>query len=138
MNKKLIATLLAAGIVLSVASCNKEEEQTTEAPAVITETKVNEPEKETWEGKWEDPETGEHMEIYELSAAGFKVHFYHEMEGNIELYEYDMEFDNAEQTIASQTGDADSNGGWEYTFILGSGQMTVKDKHSDHIYYRAN
>lgn len=138
MNKKLIATLLAAGIVLSVASCSKEEEQTTEAPAVITETKVNEPEKETWEGKWEDPETGEHMEIYELSAAGFKVHFYHEMEGNIELYEYDMEFDNAEQTIASQTGDADSNGGWEYTFILGSGQMTVKDKHSDHIYYRAN
>ncbi len=138
MNKKLIATLLAAGIVLSVASCNKEEEQTTEAPAVITETEVNGPEKETWEGKWEDPETGEHMEIYELSAAGFKVHFYHEMEGNIELYEYDMEFDNAEQTIASQTGDADSNGGWEYTFILGSGQMTVKDKHSDHIYYRAN
>ena len=138
MNKKLIATLLAAGIVLSVASCSKEEEQTTEAPAVITETEVNESEKETWEGKWEDPETGEHMEIYELSAAGFKVHFYHEREGNIELYEYDMEFDNAEQTIASQTGDADSNGGWEYTFILGSGQMTVKDKHSDHIYYRAN
>lgn len=137
MNKKLIATLLAAGIVLSVASCSKEEEQTTEAPAVITETEVNESEKETWEGKWEDPETGEHMEIYELSAAGFKVHFYHEMEGNIELYEYDMEFDNAEQTIASQTGDADSNGGWEYTFILGSGQMTVKDKHSDHTYYRA-
>ena len=78
------------------------------------------------------------MEIYEVSETGLKVHFYHEEEGDIALFDYEMEFDDEEKTVASQPGDADANGGWEYTFILGSGQMTVKDKHSDHIYYRAN
>lgn len=138
MNKRLIATILAAVMVLPLASCSKEEDQATEAPATVTEAPVTEAGKETWEGKWKSSDTEEYMEIYEVSETGLKVHFYHEEEGDIALFDYEMEFDDEEKTVASQPGDADANGGWEYTFVLGKGQLTVKSKHPDQIYYRAD
>ena len=119
MNKRLIATILAAVMVLPLASCSKEEDQATEAPATVTEAPVTESGKETWEGKWKSSDTEEYMEIYEVSETGLKVHFYHEEEGDIALFDYEMEFDDEEKTVASQPGDADANGGWEYTFVLG-------------------
>ena len=47
-----------------------------------------------------------------------------------------MEFDNADKTVASEKGSIDDNGGWEYTFYMGDGAITVTWQQSSQIYTR--
>ena len=78
------------------------------------------------------------------AAARFAVHpfiassveFYHFEEGLLEKFDYEMEFDNADKTVASEKGSIDDNGGWEYTFYMGDGAITVTWQQSSQVYTR--
>ena len=64
------------------------------------------------------------------------VEFYHFEEGLLEKFDYEMEFDNADKTVASEKGSVDDNGGWEYTFYLGGDTITVTWQQSTQVYTR--
>ena len=138
MYKKIIASAMTAATLFSFASCSNDKPQDKETEPTTEETTASQIETtvgaQSWTGKWQADDTEENFEIYDVTDKGFSVHFYHDEEGNIELFEYDMEFDDNEHKIASQTGSADDNGGWEYTFILGDGSITVKSKLPDQTY----
>lgn len=156
--KKLIATTMTAAMLLTLAACSdKPAVQSSEASAPATqieassEATVNETgESETaagamtpagftvqdWMGEW-DAETEEHFDIYEVNDNGFKMHFYHFEEGTIEKFDYEMEFDNDEKTVASEVGTADDHGGWEYTLTLNNGVITVQWKDQQLQYFHA-
>ena len=142
MSKRIIATVLAAAVLTTLASCSNEPQSTTaEETGRVTETTTAQTEQaaepEYWLGKWEADDTEEYMEIHDVTAVGFSVDFYHFEEGLLEKFNYDMEFDDSSKTVASQIGSADDNGGWEYTFILGDGSITVQSKLPEQKYIKA-
>ena len=139
--KRLLATLLAAGMVLSLAACGKEPEQSGEnnvSGSILTEQSgESQPsQQQSLEGEYKSNDTEEHFKIYNLTDTGFMVEFYHFEEGLLEKFDYEMEFDNADKTVASEKGSVDDNGGWEYTFYLGGDTITVTWQQSTQVYTR--
>ena len=137
--KKLLATLLAAGMVLAMTSCGKEPETTKEEPqtqpdVTVTETQVS----QGWEGSYEAADSEEHFRIYDVTDNGFKVEFYHYEEDRIERFDYEFEYDNAEKTMASEIGSADDKGGWEYRFAFGGDSITVSWQSNVMLYKRVS
>ena len=89
-----------------------------------------------WLGTWEDG-TGESLEIYAVAETGLSLVYHHYVEdGSFMHTDYQMEFDNAEKTVASEIGGAE-NYGWEYTLILNDGFITVESRYPDQIFYYA-
>ena len=121
--KKILAILLAAGLGLSLAACGKESEPVIEKTTEDTTVTVTETKPQGWEGSYQSSDTEEHFTIYDVTDKGFKVEFYHYEEGLLEKFDYDMEYDNEDRTLAS--GSADDNGGWEYCFAFGGPRITV-------------
>ena len=139
--RKILATILAAGMVLSLASCGKEPEQSGEnnvSGSILTEQSgESQPsQQQSLEGEYKSNDTEEHFKIYNLTDTGFMVEFYHFEEGLLEKFDYEMEFDNADKTVASEKGSVDDNGGWEYTFYLGGDTITVTWQQSTQVYTR--
>lgn len=139
--RKILATILAAGMVLSLASCGKEPEQSGEINAggsILTEQSgESQPsQQQSLEGEYKSNDTEEHFKIYNLTDTGFLVEFYHFEEGLLEKFDYEMEFDNTDKTVASEKGSIDDNGGWEYTFYMGDGAITVTWQQSSQVYTR--
>ena len=139
--RKILATILAAGMVLSLASCGKEPEQSGEnnvSGSILTEQSgESQPsQQQSLEGEYKSNDTEEHFKIYNLTDTGFMVEFYHFEEGLLEKFDYEMEFDNADKTVASEKGSVDDNGGWEYTFYMGDGAITVTWQQSSQVYTR--
>ena len=141
--KRLLATLLAAGMVLSLAACGKEPDQDVQndvsgSGGILTEQSVEpQPSQQLGpEGEYKSNDTEEHFKIYNLTDTGFMVEFYHFEEGLLEKFDYEMEFDNADKTVASEKGSIDDNGGWEYTFYMGDGAITVTWQQSSQVYTR--
>ena len=139
--RKILATILAAGMVLSLASCGKEPEQSGEnnvSGSILTEQSgESQPsQQQSLEGEYKSNDTEEHFKIYNLTDTGFMVEFYHFEEGLLEKFDYEMEFDNADKTVASEKGSVDDNGGWEYTFYLGGDTITVTWQQSSQVYTR--
>jgi len=141
--RKILATILAAGMVLSLASCGKEPEQSVQndvsvSGSILTEQSVeSQPsQQQSLEGEYKSNDTEEHFKIYNLTDTGFLVEFYHFEEGLLEKFDYEMEFDNADKTVASEKGSIDDNGGWEYTFYMGDGAITVTWQQNSQIYTR--
>lgn len=139
--RKILATILAAGMVLSLASCGQEPEQSGEINAsgsILTEQSgESQPsQQQSLEGEYKSNDTEEHFKIYNLTDTGFLVEFYHFEEGLLEKFDYEMEFDNADKTVASEKGSIDDNGGWEYTFYMGDGAITVTWQQSSQVYTR--
>ena len=138
--KRLLATILLAGMVLSLASCGSKEpeeskkEIAAEPTAVVTEAQKN----QGWEGSYQTSDTEEHFTIYDVTDTGFKVEFYHLEEGLIEKFDYEMEFDNAEKTVASEKGTTEDNGGWEYIFAFGGDTITVNWQGNAQLYKRVS
>jgi hypothetical protein len=135
--KRLLATLLAAGMVLSVASCGKEPEKTDETTAVPTTTAA-ETEPQGWAGSYQSTDTDEHFTIYDVTDKGFKVEFYHYEEDLIERFDYEMEYDDESRALASQVGSMDDNGGWEYCFGFGGSRITVTWQGKSMVYERVS
>ena len=134
--KRLLATLLASGMALSIASCgNKDSEPVIEKTEDTTVTTA-ETKPQGWEGSYQSAQTEEHFTIYDVTDKGFKVEFYHFEEGLLEKFDYDMEYDNADRTLASQVGSADDNGGWEYCFAFGGSRITVTWQGNMYTYNR--
>lgn len=123
--KKVLAILLAASLGLSLAACGKEPEPVIEKTTEDTTVTVTETKPQGWEGSYQSSDTEEHFTIYDVTDKGFKVEFYHYEEGLLEKFDYDMEYDNEDRTLASQIGSADDNGGWEYCFAFGGPRITV-------------
>ena len=123
--KKILAILLAAGMIMSLAACGKEPEPVIEKTTEDTTVTVTETKPQGWEGSYQSSDTEEHFTIYDVTDKGFKVEFYHYEEGLLEKFDYDMEYDNEDRTLASQIGSADDNGGWEYCFAFGGPRITV-------------
>lgn len=123
--KKVLAILLTAGLGLSLAACGKEPEPVIEKTTEDTTVTVTETKPQGWEGSYQSSDTEEHFTIYDVTDKGFKVEFYHYEEGLLEKFDYDMEYDNEDRTLASQIGSADDNGGWEYCFAFGGSRITV-------------
>ena len=139
--RKILATILAAGMVLSLASCGKEPEQSggiNASGSILTEQSgESQPsQQQSLEGEYKSNDTEEHFKIYNLTDTGFLVEFYHFEEGLLEKFDYEMEFDNADKTVASEKGSIDDNGGWEYTFYMGDGAITVTWQQSSQVYTR--
>ena len=141
--RKILATILAAGMVLSLASCGKEPEKGVEnnvgnSVSIMTDRNAGpEPsQQQSLEGEYKSNDTEEHFKIYNLTDTGFLVEFYHFEEGLLEKFDYEMEFDNADKTVASEKGSIDDNGGWEYTFYMGDGAITVTWQQSAQEYTR--
>ena len=141
--KRLLATLLAAGMALSLAACGKEPDQGVQndvsgSGGILTEQSVEpQPSQQLGpEGEYKSNDTEEHFKIYNLTDTGFMVEFYHFEEGLLEKFDYEMEFDNADKTVASEKGSIDDNGGWEYTFYLGGDTITVTWQQSTQVYTR--
>lgn len=139
--RKILATILAAGMVLSLASCGKEPEQSGKnnvSGSILTEQSgESQPsQQQGLEGEYKSNDTEEHFKIYNLTDTGFLVEFYHFEEGLLEKFDYEMEFDNADKTVASEKGSIDDNGGWEYTFYMGDGAITVTWQQSSQVYTR--
>ena len=138
--KKLITLMLAVCMAVLIPACGKEQQETrpetqaetTSAPEESTAAKIDP--KQAWMGRWDATDTDEYFEVYEVTDTGLSVRYNHFTEGSIELFDYDMEFDNEEHTVCSEIGDADDNGGWEYTFILGDGSITVRSQFPDQIF----
>lgn len=144
--KRLIALTLIAGALFTCAACEGNTAQSiaaSEAETTSAEvTAVTENETEAaasiatngnWEGRWE-AETGEYFEIYDVTETSFKCRFFHYEEGQIEQFDYDMEFDNDTRTVASETGSADDHGGWEYAFALEGYTITVTWQENEQKY----
>ena len=138
--KRVLATILTAGMILSLASCGSKEPEESkgktaaEPAAVVTEAQS----KQGWEGNYQSSDTEEHFKIYDVTDTGFKVEFYHFEEGLIEKFDYDMEFDNAEKTVASEKGTTEDNGGWEYIFAFGGDTITVNWQGNAQLYKRVS
>jgi len=122
--KRILATILTAGLVISFTACGKEPEQSKDRPDETT-AQVTETKQEGWEGSYQASDTEEHFRIYDVTDKGFKVEFYHYEEGLIEKFDYEMEYDDENRVLASQVGTADDNGGWEYCFAFGGSRITV-------------
>ena len=146
--RRFTAITMMAVMLLALTACSKEPEQTTAAPAVMETTAASAEVSETtaedvyyappaWEGYWQATDTEEHFEISEVTDEGLKVVFYHFEEGQIEQFKYDMEFDNAEKTIASEFGPASDHGGWEYAFNFNGDSIVVQSKFPDQTYMRS-
>ena len=144
MKNKIAASLLACCMLVPLSACGKEDMPATEsetqaetkATAEQTETRLD-PET-AWLGRWDADDTDEHFEIYEVTDTGLKVRYNHYTEGSIELFDYDMEFENDDHTEVSEIGDAADKGGWEYAFILGDGIITVKSQFPDQIFRKTS
>ena len=151
--KRLIAATLTAVMLFALSSCSKEPEETTEAPATTaattaateaTEAESIETTKDdvyhappAWEGYWQAEDTEENFEISGVTDEGFKMVFFHYEEGTIEQFQYDLEYDNSEKTIASEIGSANDHGGWEYTFNFQGDTVLVQFKGLEQVYKRA-
>ena len=85
-------------------------------------------------GQWQADDTDEHFEIYDVTNDGFKMVFYHFEEGQIEEFNYVLEFDDPEKMTASEIGTDHS--GWEYSFSFNGNSKLVRSKHPDQTYNR--
>ncbi len=155
--KKIIALIITAASLVTLTSCGKDPVQPSEAAPAVTAagTEAEEetdsavaPESEmsesteaielsmvpAWEGKWQAADTDEHFEIYDVTNDGFKMVFYHFEEGQIEEFNYVLEFDDPEKMTASEIGNDHS--GWEYSFSFNGDSILVRSKHPDQTYNR--
>ena len=90
-----------------------------------------------WLGTW-TAENGASLSIQSVTESGISLVFHKQSEsGSWMDIDYEMEFDNADGTIASEIGGAQDHGGWEYTFILNDGFITVKSRYPDQIFYKS-
>ena len=149
--RRLIVISLTAAMLFALTGCKDEPLPTTVETQIIATTQeitisetVIETTQETayfappaWEGNWQAVDTEEHFEISAVTDNGFKVVFFHFEEGQIEQFTYEVEYDNAEKTIASEIGSASDHGGWEYAFVFKGDSIVVQSKHPDQIYKRA-
>lgn len=135
--KKVLALLLTAGMILSFTACGKESEQTKEKKKTESATQSEQTVTDTgFEGNWKATDSDESIRIYDLTDKGFKCEFNHMEEGQIENFNYEMEFDNDEKTVASEKGSIDDNGGWEYSFKLEGGMIKVSWQGNEQYYTR--
>ena len=88
-----------------------------------------------WLGTWV-ADTGETFTIYSVSDSGLKLTWTKILEQGWGTYDYELEFDNAEKTVASEIREPGQLL-WEYTFTLGDGYITVESRYPDRIYYKA-
>ena len=148
--KRLIVISLTAAMLFALTACRNEplpatvETQTIATTEATTADTVSETTQETayfappaWEGNWQAVDTEEHFEISAVTDNGFKVVFFHFEEGQIEQFTYEVEYDNAEKTTASEIGSASDHGGWEYAFDFKGDSIVVRSKHPDQTYKRA-
>lgn len=151
--RKIIAASLTAVMLFAMTACSKEPKQTTEAPTATTAAATAATEAETeaaettlddvyyappaWEGYWKATDSDENFEISGVTDDGFKMVYFHYEEGTIEQFNYDIEFDNPEKTIASEIGSANDHGGWEYTFNFQGDTILVQFKTQEQVYTRA-
>lgn len=110
----------------------------TSVPEEIIIEETEEPEKDAaaeWLGEW-TADSGESLDIYSVNNAGMELRFTKYIEtGELNTYEYYMEFDDPEKKTASEIGGPADHGGWEYTFCLEDGYITVKSRYPDLIFY---
>lgn len=155
--KKIITLIITAASLLTLTSCGKDPVQPSEAAPAVTAAVADAaevtdaalaPESESsessqavdlsaipaWEGKWQADDTDEHFEIYDVTNDGFKMVFYHFKEGQIEEFNYVLEFDDPEKMTASEIGNDHS--GWEYSFSFNGNSILVRSKHPDQTYNR--
>ena len=93
--------------------------------------------KNTWLGTWRSSSSDSRLEITDISDAGLTLVFHKTSEaGNPMDVDYQLEFDNPEKTVASEIGGAEDHGGWEYTFVLGEGVITVRSRYPDELFYK--
>ena len=90
-----------------------------------------------WLGKWV-ADNGENLEIYKVSDDDGLILTFNKMseQGSMMSVEYEMEFDDEDRTVASEVGESEDHGGWEYTFVLSSRYITVKSRYPDQIFYK--
>lgn len=92
--------------------------------------------KSGWLGTW-TADNGESLKIKKVTNKGISLVFSKRSEqGNMMSVDYKMEFDNSKKSIVSEIGDATDHGGWEYSFVLGDGYITVKSRYPDQIFYK--
>ena len=107
-----------------------------EAYSLMPEGAPNDASDSGWLGTWENA-GGESLEITEVFDTGLTLIFHKlTQQGEKIGVDYQMEFDNADKTVASEIGGAEDHGGWEYTFTLGDGFITVSSRYPDQIYYK--
>lgn len=125
-------------MLFSLAACNKEPEKS-EKTGKSTEASITSTEKASWnwEGEWKATDTEEHFRIYDITDKGFKCEYYHFEEGQLEKFDYVMEFDNEDRTVASESGSIDDNGGWEYAFAADGDNIRVTWQNNSQIYKKA-
>lgn len=136
--KKLIASILTAGLALSLMACGAKSEKNKNHKGEVIVSEVQTEPSHGLDGEYKATDTEEYFKIYDLTDSGFKVEFYHFEEGLLEKFDYEMEFDNAEKTIASEKGSVDDNGGWEYAFAISGDTIKVTWQQNEQLYKRAS
>lgn len=136
--KKLIASILTAGLALSLMACGAKSDKNKNHKGEVIVSEVQTEPSHGLDGEYKATDTEEYFKIYDLTDSGFKVEFYHFEEGLLEKFDYEMEFDNAEKTIASEKGSVDDNGGWEYTFAISGDTIKVTWQQNEQLYKRAS
>ena len=112
-------------------------EQKVLSEAYEQDSKSAESNSSPWLGTW-TAENGASLSIHSVTENGLSLVFHKQSEsGSWMDIDYEMEFDNADGTIASEIGGAQDHGGWEYTFILNDGFITVKSRYPDQIFYKS-
>lgn len=89
-----------------------------------------------WLGVWY-ADTGEYLDIQAVSDTGLSLMYHHIVEIGFMDTDYEMEFDDAAKTIASEIGDREAVVGWEYTLVLGDGTITVQSRYPDQTYIKS-
>ena len=80
--------------------------------------------------------TGENLEIYDVSEGGLMLRFNKLSESGSKIsIVYPLEFDDSSKTVASEFENSHDYG-WEYTFILDDGYITVKSRYPDQLFYK--
>ena len=88
-----------------------------------------------WLGTW-TASTGENLEIYDVSEGGLMLRVNKLSESGSKMsIVYPLEFDDSSKTVASEF-EGSHDYGWEYTFILGDGYITVKSRYPDQLFYK--
>ena len=86
-----------------------------------------------WLGTWY-ASNGEYIAVYSVSDTGLSAVFCHMTEKDMISVKYEMEFDSVDKTVASEIGPKEDHGGWEYTFILSDGRLTVRSRYPDKVF----
>ena len=122
---------------LTEAYSAPEEKKNDSAPAEEKKNKTDTEKENGWVGIWTSSD-GERLEIKRESEVGIELVFHKLSEaGNWMDVDYAMEFDSSDKKTVSEVGGPSDHGGWEYTFILGDGVITVKSRYPDKQFYKS-